>query len=84
MTPDVLKAIGTEKWLGTRLTYKISFLSLAKVATATAQAPALLAALAMYEYASVSAGGIPNKEFAILPRHNRDTIVLFLICSVNT
>ena len=50
MTPDVSKAIGTEKWLGTRLPYKESFLSLAKAATA----PALLVALAMYEGAKVS------------------------------
>ena len=80
MTSYVSKAIGTKKWLWTRLPNKVSFLSSAKVATA----PALLVALAMYEGASVSAGGIPNKEFSILPRHDRDTIGLFPICSVNT
>ena len=32
---------------------------------------------------SVSADGIPNKEFAILPRHDRDTIGPFPVCSVN-
>ena len=77
-------AIGTKKWLGTRLPYKESFLSSAKAAPAAA----LLVALAMYEGAKVylllSTGGIPNKEFAILPRHDRDTIGLFPICSVNT
>ena len=50
MTADVSKAIGTKKWLGTRLPYKVSFLSLAKAATA----PALLVALAMYESEKVS------------------------------
>ena len=50
MTSDVSKAIGTKKWLGTRLPYKESFLSSAKAAPA----PALLVALAMYEGAKVS------------------------------
>ena len=71
----------TKKCLGTRLPYKVIFLSSTKAATA----PALLVALAMYirECKNVSAGGIPNKELAIFPSHDSDTIGAFPICSVN-